>query len=212
MMKNVTKIIIIAGLMALMSACVPQTENRYQVAVINAPTENRIIGLAEQLEKSLIRNGYSGFTDSGRVRFIERNREMHGYRAILASAQVARTVGAEYAVYVGAPIYERAVEEIVPNGSFIKVLHISSRLQLEAVIVDPRNGEVVASFSSNKYFAERIVPIDAKVPAKDADPDIQSMINAALNEIAPAIANNLSALRDNFGNYDADTSDYLPSR
>jgi len=210
-MKRIFFLIVFSSLI-LFSGCVPQSQNKYQVAVINAPAEARVSGLAEKLEKSLARNGYSDFTDSSRVRFLERNREMHGYRAVLASAQLARAVGAEYAVYVGAPVFERVVKEIVPNNSFLRVLHISSRLQLKAVIVDPASGEIVSQYQSNEYFAERIVPVDSKVPPKDADPDIQALIQSALNDISPSIAEDLLNLKANYYGVDGGASDYLPSR
>jgi len=183
-------------LASLFAACVPQTQSEgYQVAVINAPTEARVEGLAERLEATLARYGYSGFTSSSRMRFVEHSREMHGYRAVLSSALIARTVGAEYAVFVGAPVYERQIEEITPIDSFIKVLHISTKLRLEAVIVDPVTAKEIARYSSRTYIGERIEPIDAKIPSKADDPVLKNAITNALNDISPALAQELNSLR-----------------
>ena len=198
-MKRIKIFVLSVLLASLLAACIPQTQSTgYQVAVINAPTEARVAGLAERLESSLVNYGYSGFTSSSRVRFLERNREMHSYRAVLSSAFIARTVGAEYAVFVGAPIYERQIEEITPIGSLIKVLHISTKLQLEAVIVDPVTAKEIARYSSRVYMGERIVPIDAKIPNKEDDPDLSNAISNALKDISPSLANELESLRENF--------------
>lgn len=198
-MKRIKIFLLLTVLAGFFSACIPQTQgSAYQVAVINAPTEARVVGLAERLEAGLIQHGYNGFTSSTRLRFIERSREMHGYRAILSSAQIARTVGAEYAVFVGAPTYERQIEEITPIGSLIKVLHISTKLQLEAVIVDPVTAKELVRFSSHTYIGERIVPLDSKVPNKEDDPNIKQAINNALADISPALAMELESLLVNY--------------
>ncbi len=195
-----SKIFILFVLQAILfTACIPQSQSSaYQVAVINAPTEARVVGLAERLEASLASNAYSGFTSSQRLRFIERSREMHSYRAVLSSAQIARTVGAEYALFVGAPVYERQIEEITPVGSLIKVLHISTKLQLEAVIVDPVTAKEIARYSSHSYIGERIVPLDAKIPNKEDDPNIKEAIRNALADISPSLARQLQSLRADY--------------
>ena len=103
----------------LLTGCVPQLEDTGpSVALINAPAEGRISGLADKLESRLTQQGPLAydFTSSSRVRFGETHRDMSGSRAALQAAFIARTYGAEWAVMIGAPTYEREVLEF----SFLK--------------------------------------------------------------------------------------------
>jgi hypothetical protein len=95
--------VLIASLMLLMVGCVPGVrDTRPKVALINAPTEYRVTGLAEDLE-TLVKEQPTtfGFSRASALRFQESSRDMYGSRAPLQAAFIARSQGAVYAVMVG---------------------------------------------------------------------------------------------------------------
>jgi hypothetical protein len=182
-------------ILGLIVSCVPQLEDAGpSVALINAPAEGRITGLADKFEGLLIRQGSLGydFTMSSRVRFGETHRDMSGSRAPLQAAFIARTYGAEWAVMIGAPTYTREVLEF----TFFNTLKrkIFSQVKLEVKIVDPVSAEVMSTYSSNLYTSVRVETVDGEVIEKDSDPDIQALIDKALVDIVPVVKQDLDTL------------------
>jgi hypothetical protein len=196
-MKNVGFLIVLLAL--FLTACVPQTQSNSgpSVAVINAPTDSRVEGLAEKLETELKRNSapnvYS-FVSRSRVAFQETHRDMAGSRAGLQAAFIARAFGAEYAVMVAAPMFEREVEEFTVFGTLKR--EIATKVQLEVVIVDPVTAEPVSTYTSGVYQGFRVetVPEDDELVEESKDPDFLAETQRALNEITPEVATDLELL------------------
>jgi hypothetical protein len=182
-----------------LTACVPQIQGdtRPSVAVINAPTDFRVEGLADKLETELKRNSapnsYS-LVSRSRVAFQETHRDMAGSRAPLQAAFIARLFGAEYAVTIGAPVFEREVDEFTVFGTLKR--EITTEVQLEAVIVDPVTANVLATYTSQKYQGSRVETVleDEELVEESEDPDLQTEIQRALNEITPGVATDLELL------------------
>lgn len=187
-------------LVFMLTGCIPQLEDTGpSVALINAPAEGRVTGLADKLE-TLLEKGpltYS-FTPSSRVRFGETHRDMSGSRAALQAAFIARTYGAEWAVMIGAPTYEREVLEF----TFLKVLKrkIVSQIQLEVKIVDPVTAEIMSTYSSELYTSIRVETLEGDLIEKSQDPDINDLIDRALVDIVPVVRQDLGTLFANVGN------------
>jgi hypothetical protein len=180
-------------------ACVPQTQGDTgpSVAVINAPADFRVEGLADKLQTELERNSapnvYS-FVSRSRVAFQETHRDTAGSRAPLQAAFIARTFGAEYAVIVAAPVFEREVHEFTFFGTLKR--EITTEVHLEARIIDPATAEVLATYTSSVYKGFRVetVPEDEELVEQSEDPDLQAGIGRALQEIAPGLATDLELL------------------
>jgi hypothetical protein len=183
----------------VLAACMPptQTDAGPSVAVINAPTDFRVEGLADKLQTELRRNSapnvYS-FVSRNRVEFQETHRDMAGSRSPLQAAFIARAFGAEYAVTIGAPVFEREVDEFTFFGTLKR--EITTEVQLEAIIIDPVTAESFATYTSGVYRGFRVetVPEDEELVAESEDPDLQAEIERALNEITPGLATDLELL------------------
>jgi hypothetical protein len=190
---------LLIALVLLLSACVPQTQGDASpsVAVVGAPTDFRVEGLADRFQTELGRssapNVYS-FVSRSRVAFQETHRDMAGSRAALQAAFIARAFGAEYAVMIAAPVFEREVDEFTAFGTLKR--EISTRVQLEAVIIDPVSAEPVSTYTSGVYQGYRVetVPEDEELIEESKDPDLQTEIERALNEITPGVATDLELL------------------
>jgi hypothetical protein len=188
--------LLISLLALLLIACIPQTQTDSgpSVAVINAPTDFRVAGLADKLQTELQRNSapnvYS-FVSRNRVEFQETHRDMAGSRAPLQAAFIARTFGAEYSVIVSAPVFEREIEEFVVAQTLRR--EVSTEVQLEARIIDPVTAEVLSTYTSGIYkgFRVEIFNTDEEVVDESEDPDLNASIQRALNEISPGLATDL---------------------
>jgi hypothetical protein len=186
-------------LMALLGACAPalMTERTYtnDAALINAPTEYQFPGLADQLEAALraeLAPDEVAFADSGRIRTLEGYRNLYGFQGINQGAMIAQTHGARYAVLASAPVFERTVKEIRYLG--IPYYEITSRLQLQAIIVDARNAERVQTYLTPTYKSVRLEPRLRPLPEGENDPDIRSHLASGLEFIARPLATDLSLL------------------
>lgn len=209
----------LAGLVLLffvLSGCVPAVgDTRPKVAFVNAPTENRVKGLAENLVSSL--QGQEtpfGFSRSSALRFQETHRDMYGSRAPLQAAFIARSQGAAYAVMVG---FEND-GEIVRASLDGNKLELTLRLDgfARASIVDPITAEVLATFDSSKVTAkqyetvtlalpEGVGPLDPRAQAilrQEAETEkegalerfLEENAKVPLSEIAQPLADELSRL------------------
>ncbi len=188
---------ILIGLVVLsLTACVPQIGQDFgpSIAVVAAPTDFRVEGLADKFQSELGRNSapsvYS-LVSRSRVAFQETHRDMAGSRAPLQAAFIARVFGAEYAVMIAAPVFEREVDEFRVFGVLKR--EIATKVQLEVVIVDPVTAEVISTYTSGVYQGFRIetVPADEEFVEESKDPDLQLEIERALNEITPGVATDL---------------------
>jgi hypothetical protein len=196
-MKRVWFLIVL--LVLVLSACVPQTQgdSGSSVAVVGAPADFRVEGLADKFQTELERNSAPnvyGFVSRSRVAFQETHRDMAGSRAALQAAFTARAFGAEYAVMIAAPVFEREVDEFRVFDTLKR--EIVTRVQLEAVIIDPVSAEPISTYTSGVYQGFRVesVPEDEELIEESKDPDLQTEIQRALNEITPGVATDLELL------------------
>jgi hypothetical protein len=202
-MKRFLFLLLLTGL--VVTACVPQTQadSRPSVAVVGAPADFRVEGLADkfqaQLERSSAPNVYS-FVSRNRTSFQETHRDMAGSRAPLQAAFTARAFGAEYAVMIAAPVFEREVDEFTAFGT--RKREITTEVQLEAVVIDPVTSEPLSTYTSRVYQGYRVetVPDDEELVEESEDPDLQAEIGRALNEIVPGVATDLELLASRVSN------------
>lgn len=183
--------------MVLLAACAPaaQTSNKAAVAVINAPTESRVSGLADQFETVLNQDPASSafsYCSNGAVRFQEAHRDMHGSGAALQAAFIARNLGCREALMIGAPTYQREVSE--NQGLFKKQRQVTTTVQLQALVVDPASAKVIATYTSKTYKKVRLEPMGKTLVAKADDPDLLASRQAALEELKGPVAAELAKL------------------
>ncbi|MGL4609847.1 MAG: hypothetical protein ACRCYY_09205 [Trueperaceae bacterium] len=182
------------------TACVPQTQENTtenttsSIVIINAPTDIRAEGVADKLQTALQAHSAAGsydFVSRSRVEFQETHRDMAGSRAPLQAAYIARTFGAEYAVIVAAPVFEREVEEITFQRSLRR--EVETEVQLEARIIDPVTAEVLSTYTSAVYTGFRVERFTEgeDIVEESEDPDLNAEIESAVNEIAPGLATDL---------------------
>jgi hypothetical protein len=139
----------------LLAGCAPALKSgKPSVAVINAPTEARVPGLAESLQGLLAKtpeaSAYTFSTDAA-VRFQETHRDMTAGRAPLQAAFIARSLGAAYAVMAGAPHDTHIVSHSFAGTKLRLTLELSGRAQ--AQIVDPESAKILDTFRSSPFSA-----------------------------------------------------------
>jgi hypothetical protein len=145
------------------TSCVPVVrDTRPKVAFLNAPTEDRVLGLAEELE-SLIREEPTtfGFTRSSPLRYQESHRDMYGSRAALQAAFAARSQGSAYAVMVGFENEGDAVRTSL-NGTKLE-LTLNLKGRAVASIVDPTTAKVYETVTLD--LPEGLSPLDPRAQA-----------------------------------------------
>lgn len=176
----------LALVLATLAACAPgavQDEPAFSVAVINAPQDAQVIGTASAFVEGMRGRGASGFDllDSVGLRGLERRRDLSGSRAIPNAARIARSVGAEYALMVGAVDVEREVESMPGNEARIVV-----ELAVEGVLVDAGTERVVARVSSRPFTGERVVEADEAraLPELLRDPTVVAVAEEAARSLA----------------------------
>jgi hypothetical protein len=184
---------VLALLLLTLSACVPAVPDpRPAVAVINAPAEWRITPLAEELEVLLRAEPAAAafrFVFSEPLRFQEERRDMYGARAPLQAAFMAQVFGAEMALMVAAPRYERVVEPLF--GNLVRVL---VEVQVEVSLVDPDTAAVVASYRSSPVRLEELMSRRAAQREEAEDALRSEARRRALAELAPWLADELVRL------------------
>jgi hypothetical protein len=171
-------LLLVLGLLLAAAGCVPVVQDmRPKVAFINAPTEDRVTGLAEELE-TLIKPSATpfGFSRVSALRFQETHRDMAGSRAPLQAAFIARSQGAVYAVMVG---FEND-GEVVRSGLEGDRLELTLRLKgrAKASIIDPTTAEVLATFESSEIMVEQYETVTLALPEglSPLDPRAQSIV------------------------------------
>ncbi len=186
-------------LLFVLAACVPAVTtaepDKPTVALINAPTELRVDVLADELELALRADPASAAYDFSRsfsVRFQETHRDMYRSRAPLQAAFIARVLGADYAVMIAAPLYEREVKLL--DFPFAGKRKINITVELQAQIVDPETALVLASFRSPEIRTLRIESVDLPLLSKEDDPDFERAREEALQDLAMPLATELAIL------------------
>ena len=178
-----------------LGACVPQVNTFTQVALINAPENNKVEGLAAQLESSLKRNlapGEVGFVPASRVRYQERARDLRGSQVVSQGAIVARVFGAEYSALISAPVYDRTVFTFRAFNADKR--SVTTQLQLEVILVDAASADVTATYTSGLYVNTRLESTEEELPDKEDDPSLEKLLEKALGDITRPLATDLAAI------------------
>jgi hypothetical protein len=168
----------------VLTACVPAVrDTRPKVAFINAPTESRVSGLAEDLEGFVKEQPTTfGFSRSSAIRFQESSRDMYGSRAPLQAAFIARSQGAVYAVMVG---FENEGEVVRSSLDETRLeLTLSLKGRAKASIVDPTTAEVLATFVSSEVVARQYQTVTLDLPEglSPLDPRARSILEGQADD------------------------------
>lgn len=177
----------------LLAACVPQVELGPRAIVVGGPTEYRASGLADIFQaqlRDLSSPSELGFVGRGATAFQETHRDMYGVRAARQTAIIARSVGAEMAVLVGAPILRRKVSE-VRAGTPKRI--VNTAVQIRVFLLDPATADIIATYDSRRYDTVRL-EVNQDLVAEDDDPDLLASLLRATRELAPAVASDLALL------------------
>ena len=180
-------------LLVLLTACVPQVELGPRAIVVGGPTEYRAAGLADifQIELRAISSPAElGFVSRGATAFQETHRDMYGSRAARQTAIIARSVGAEMAVLVGAPILRRSVSEV--RGGTPKRI-VNTAVQIRVFLLDPMTSDLIATYDSRRYDTVRL-EVNQDLVDEDDDPDLIASLLRATRELAPTVATDLALL------------------
>ena len=180
-------------LSVLLTACVPQLELGPRAIVVGGPTEYRAAGLADLFQtelRAVSSPAELGFVGRGSTAFQETHRDMYGSRAARQTAIIARSVGAEMAVLVGAPILSRSVSEV--RGGAPKRI-VNTAVQIRVFLIDPTTTELIATYDSRRYDALRL-EVNQDLVDEDKDPDLSASLLRATRELAPTVAADLALL------------------
>jgi hypothetical protein len=147
-----------------LAGCVPAVrDTRPKVAFINAPTESRVSGLAEDLGTLIQEQPTTfGFSRASAIRFQESSRDMYGSRAPLQAAFIARSQGAVYGVMVGFENEGEVVRSGLDGTQLELTLNLKGRAK--ASIVDPGTAEVLATFVSSETVAKQYETVTLNLP------------------------------------------------
>lgn len=181
--------------LALLASCAPAFQDgRQAVVLINAPTEHRVFGLAEEFQALLERDPASSlyrFAFPASVRFQETHRDMFGNRALRQAAFIARNLSGRYAVLVGAPRYERKASLILtPLG---EQRLVATEVTIAVVIVDPDTAGILFT-QEGRAVATRLESARRPLIAKAQDPDLLSLRQRVLRELVLPTSTQLAIL------------------
>lgn len=146
-----------ATMLLLMSCCPVQQNTRPAVAVLNAPSENRVTGLADEFVAGLVKQAEAAsFRLSGQsaLRYQETHRDISGSRAPLQAAFAARSQGAQYAVMLGFDAKKTVTDAEIVNDRLELSLKVSG--QLRATIVSAQGADVLGTFSSAPFTKRQL--------------------------------------------------------
>lgn len=180
------------GVLIVFTSCVPQIDYGTRVAVIAAPTEARVPGLADRLQAKVKQQAAPavGFIARSRVAFQETHRDMSGSRSALQAAFIAEQFGAEYALTVGAPLFVREVR----TGKGARFISVA--VQLEAVLYNPATAEPIASYKTPVYRTERVESLSLELKPSAEDESVLSALDRGVSFLAPGIATDLVLLAE----------------
>ena len=133
-----------------------------------------------------------GFVSRNRSAFQETHRDFYSSRAPLQAAFTAQAFGAELAVTVGAPLFERHVSVVGGFGARKRLVRVSARLR--AMIYDAATAELLSTHDSRRYDAVRVEPADEDLVELEDDPDVASVLIRGVTDISPGVATDLALL------------------
>lgn len=171
----------------VLTSCAPtaQDEAGFQVALVNAPADERVSFLADSLQQETLDLPDCcafDFIRPAPIRFQETHRNMFGSRAAPQSASLARNLGAEVAVMASAPRFERTVAS-VDSGREVRGV-----VQLRATAVDAETGETIGSVGSLTFRGSRLEDAGAPLPEVEEDPTMMALAEDAVDDLAPHLA------------------------
>ena len=189
-------------LFLVLVGCCPVQQNAVPtVAVLNAPSENSVLGLAEQFERSLVKQPEAiafGLSSRDALRYQETHRGMSGSRAPMQAAFSARSQGALYAVMLGFDT-QSVVTDIELIGERLEI-HLELSGQLEATIVGAQGADVLGTFRSPTFTRRGLETHSFKVDPNTAEgkAELDSLKAEALDDPLAAFsgANFEDALKD----------------
>ncbi len=175
---NSFRFLLVTLFLFVIAGCVPVVQDtRPKIAFVNAPTESRVNGLAENLVDLIQQQATPfGFSRSSALRFQETHREMGGSRALLQAAFIARSQGAAYAVMVGFENRGEVVRSSL-NGTRLELtLRFDGRAK--ASIVDPTTAEILGTFSSSQVSVEQYEDVTLVLPngLSPLDPRVRAIL------------------------------------
>lgn len=174
------------------TACIPQTNTVNRVIIINAPAEDRVANAAPLLHDT-IANSYPNqqyeLISKSQASFAEGHADLFGSQALPNASAIANRLGAEIAVLVGAPIFERNVK--IAGSGVEERRKISTRVQLELQILDPLTQTILSSYKSSLFTTYRVEPTTVPIIDIDKDQDMQDSVASAIKDLNPALAKDL---------------------
>lgn len=204
---------LVATFLFLVSCCPVQQNAVPTVAVLNAPSENSIVGLAEQFQTDLSNQAAAlafGLSSRNALRYQETHRGMSGSRAPMQAAFAARSQGALYAVMLGFDA-QKVISDTTIIGDRLEIdLKLSGRLK--ATIVSAQGADVLGTFSSPTFTKRGLevytLSADPNTPEGKAEQDrltaealddslsafSGSNFETALNDLAQPVASELARL------------------
>ncbi|MCA9835476.1 MAG: hypothetical protein KC422_01115 [Trueperaceae bacterium] len=173
-------------------SCIPQVNSSNKVLVVNAPTETSVSSIApeviSQLSTKYASPVYKVIPDSVSG-FAEGHTDLFGSRAVLNTSSTANRLGAEVAVMVSAPLFDREVK--LSGSGADERRKVSTRVQVQVTVLDPVGQEELSSYKSAIFTSFRSEVTSVPLPALDEDPDMQKSLDAALADLIPQLAQDL---------------------
>lgn len=189
MRRSATSFLVL-GVLLLVAACAPAqrgptAEARATLALLNAPAQSAVPGVADAVQEELESRADApfDFVSSFTMRFLETHSDLFHSRAAPTAARIARTHDADLAVMIGAPVLEREVSESRDGAS--RRLDVS--VALEAQIVDPRNDSVVQVLRTRTFQGSRVEGAELPLPDVERDPTVLALAERATPELAAAL-------------------------
>ena len=170
----------------LLTACAPSQgragEAHATIAILNAPTQSRLAGVADLVQDDLTKRADApfDFVSAFTLRFLETHNDMFHSRAAPSAGRIARSHGADLAVMVSAGVLEREVTETGKGDT----RRVDVSLALEAQVVDPRNDSVVQVLRTRTHKGSRVESVSLPLPDTHADPTALALSERAAPELA----------------------------
>jgi len=190
-MQTVKRLILTMILGFGLLACAPQLNTKSQLVVLNGPADNYVSILADELSEDLSRyqsRANYNLISRSRAAFAETHNDMYGSRANASASRIANTFGAEFAVLISAPVFERTLKE------HEEAQIINTKVQLEVRIVDPVTQETIANYGSSSYTRDRVEVLGKALNEINEDPDIRDLVDLALRQLSPQVAFDIESL------------------
>lgn len=189
-MRRFASLLLVVALAMWLSGCLPTTldDATPDAVVIAVPANARVPAAADLLHDRLasLDTGHDLAPRAG-AEFLEVRRGLVGGRVAAGAAGVARSLGAEIAVAIGATTFERELRspERAPRERVV--------LRLEVVLVRASDGDVLARVRGPRLVTERFLSDDA-LPPLDRDPLVRDLVERGVARLAPLVAEELRLL------------------